>query len=57
MKEAKDLGFEFLPTDKDTNIIKIKYQDKITEYQVLDVLEFDHVRRRMSVIVQKMGSQ
>lgn len=42
--------------EKDSKNIKIKIKDDIEEYEVLRVLEFDSVRKRMSVIVKDIKS-
>jgi len=40
--------------EKDSKFIKIKIKDQIESYEVLRVLEFDSVRKRMSVIVKSL---
>lgn len=55
---AKTQGFEFL--SKDANgIIKIKQASnkKVLSYKLLNTLEFDSTRKRMSVILRDMETQ
>jgi len=52
---CRKVGYaEFI--ERDSKNIKIKINDKFENYEVLRVLEFDSVRKRMSVIVKNLES-
>ncbi|KAI8889016.1 phospholipid-translocating P-type ATPase [Backusella circina FSU 941] len=51
---ARDLGFAFLRRDANRIYIKVKGEEK--EFTVLNVLEFNSTRKRMSIIIQPAGS-
>jgi phospholipid-translocating ATPase len=51
---ARDLGFVFLRRDANRIFIKVKGEEK--EFVVLNVLEFNSTRKRMSIIIQPAGS-
>lgn len=48
---ARNFGFVFLYRSPDR--ITIEHQRKIIEYNLLDILDFNNVRKRMSVILEK----
>lgn len=47
---AKKCGFEFLPSSEGK--IKVRELEKEKEYELLEVLEFNSDRKRMSVIIR-----
>lgn len=47
---AKYCGFEFIGSED--NYIKVKNEDRIFRFKLLNVLEFTSQRKRMSVIIQ-----
>jgi magnesium-transporting ATPase (P-type) len=50
---ARHLGFEFFERDADNNLLcKIDGSDDIQRYKLLNIIEFDSARKRMSVIVK-----
>lgn len=51
---ARDLGFAFIGREKDTIILDVMGERK--EFELLNVLEFNSTRKRMSVIVRAQDS-
>jgi magnesium-transporting ATPase (P-type) len=50
---ARHLGFEFFERDADNNLVcKVDGSDDVKKYKLLNVIEFDSARKRMSVIVE-----
>lgn len=60
VKFCARLGIEYLGDVKDDispyMMREIRFQDKINKFQLLNVLEFDADRKRMSVIVRDMSN-
>lgn len=53
LEMSKKVGFcEFI--ERDSNKIKINIKGKTEEYEILRQLEFDSIRKRMSVIVKNL---
>ena len=52
---AKDLGFQFYERDN-KNVVKVRFPPygKEKNFQVLNILEFNSTRKRMSVIVKNL---
>lgn len=50
---ARNFGFTFLYRSPDT--IRVEISGETVEYKVLDILDFNNVRKRMSVILEKDG--
>ena len=48
---ALNIGYEFLGLDE-KNCMEVKYEDKISRYELIHVLEFNSTRKRMSVIIR-----
>ena len=51
---CKKIGFASF-VERDSNMIKIEVNKSIEDYEILKVIEFDSVRKRMSVIVKRQG--
>jgi phospholipid-translocating ATPase len=51
---ARDMGFVFLRRDSNKLFVKIKGEEKV--FILLNVLEFNSTRKRMSVIIRPMDS-
>ena len=54
VQSAADVGFIFRGRERDVLRLSTPYGDDPDEYQLLNVLEFNSTRKRMSVIVRKM---
>ena len=48
---ARHMGFAFMERDEENNMI-IQNWDGTSKYKLLNVIEFDSARKRMSVIVR-----
>jgi magnesium-transporting ATPase (P-type) len=53
---ARFAGYEYNGI-KDSNTIMVKTKDEIEEYKLLNTLEFDSTRKRMSTLVQNSQGQ
>lgn len=53
VEAARNFGFVFLY--RTPNLIKIKINDEELEYELLHILDFNNVRKRMSVILRRDG--
>ena len=49
---GKFCGWEFLGIDKD-NMVNVRYKDEIIRYRLLHIMEFNSVRKKMSVILEQ----
>ncbi|EIW68591.1 hypothetical protein TREMEDRAFT_74105 [Tremella mesenterica DSM 1558] len=56
VQSAADVGFVFRGRDKNTLRLSTPFSDQVDEYELLNVLEFNSARKRMSVIVRKMDA-
>ena len=58
VQAAADAGFMFLGKEKDILKLKTPFSegDSVEEYELLHVLDFTSARKRMSVIVRKLGA-
>ncbi|KAK7034734.1 hypothetical protein VNI00_012141 [Paramarasmius palmivorus] len=56
VQAAADMGFAFVGKDKEVLSLK-KPNGVIEKYELLNILEFDSARKRMSVIVRRMDEQ
>ncbi|KAL1408157.1 hypothetical protein Q8F55_004961 [Vanrija albida] len=54
VQAAADVGFVFLGRDKNLLKLKTPFSDEPDEYELLNVLEFNSARKRMSVVVRKL---
>ncbi|TXT09998.1 uncharacterized protein COLE_03932 [Cutaneotrichosporon oleaginosum] len=57
VQSAADVGFVFLGRDRNILRLKTPYAEQPDEYELLNVLEFNSTRKRMSVIVRKCDDQ
>ncbi|KAF8801609.1 phospholipid-translocating P-type ATPase [Phlegmacium glaucopus] len=57
VQAAADMGFEFLGKDKEILSLKTPGSEKVEEYELLHILEFTSVRKRMSVVVRRLTPQ
>ena len=50
---ARHLGFEFFERDADKNLLcRINGSEEVKKFKLLNIIEFDSARKRMSVIVR-----
>lgn len=54
VQAAADVGFVFLGRDKNLLKLKTPFSEEPDEYELLNVLEFNSARKRMSVVVKKL---
>ncbi|GJE96419.1 phospholipid-translocating P-type ATPase [Phanerochaete sordida] len=54
VQAAADVGFTFRGRDKDVLMVSTPFGDGIDRYELLNVLEFNSARKRMSVVVRKI---
>jgi phospholipid-translocating ATPase len=54
VQAAADSGFIFCGKDKEIFKIRTPFVDHVEEYELLNLLEFNSTRKRMSVIVRKL---
>ena len=57
VQAAADAGFTFLGRDKNILRIQTPYDEDVVEYELLNVLEFSSARKRMSVVIRKVGDR
>ncbi|GMK57365.1 hypothetical protein CspeluHIS016_0401990 [Cutaneotrichosporon spelunceum] len=57
VQSAAEVGFVFLGRDRNILRLKTPYAEQPDEYELLNVLEFNSTRKRMSVIVRKCDDQ
>jgi magnesium-transporting ATPase (P-type) len=57
VRAAADVGFVFRGRDKEILRLQTPFVDHVEEYELLNVLEFNSTRKRMSVIVRKLDEQ
>lgn len=55
VQAAADVGFIFLGRDKDVLRVQTPHDDDVVEFQLLNVLEFNSARKRMSVVLRKIS--
>lgn len=53
---ARFAGFEYTGV-KDSNVLMVKTKDEIEEYTLLNTLEFNSTRKRMSTLVQNQQGE
>lgn len=54
VQAAADVGFTFRGRDKEVMYVTTPFSDRIERYELLNVLEFNSARKRMSVIIRKL---
>jgi phospholipid-translocating ATPase len=57
VRAAADVGFVFRGRDREILRLQTPFVDHVEEYELLNVLEFNSTRKRMSVIVKKLDEQ
>lgn len=57
VQAAADVGFTFRGRDKDVLMVTTPFSEGIDRYELLNVLEFNSARKRMSVIVRKIDDE
>lgn len=57
VQAAADVGFVFRGRDRETLRLQTPFVDHVEEYELLNVLEFNSTRKRMSVIVKKLDGE
>lgn len=57
VQAAADCGFVFRGRDREILRLQTPFVDHVEEYELLNVLEFNSTRKRMSVIVKKLDEQ
>lgn len=55
VQAAADVGFVFLGRDKNILRIQTPHDADVVEYELLNVLEFSSARKRMSVVIRRLG--
>ncbi|KAF9053140.1 phospholipid-translocating ATPase [Panaeolus papilionaceus] len=55
VQAAADIGFVFLGKDKEVLSLRVPGSKDIQQYELLDILEFTSARKRMSVVLRKLG--
>ncbi|KAI9508448.1 phospholipid-translocating P-type ATPase [Russula earlei] len=55
VQAAADVGFEFRGRDRDVLILRTPFARDPLRFQLLNILEFTSVRKRMSVVVRQLG--
>ena len=56
VQAAADVGFVFLGRDRNILRIQTPHDPDVVEYELLNVLEFSSARKRMSVVVRRLGT-
>ncbi|KAJ7129762.1 phospholipid-translocating ATPase [Mycena epipterygia] len=54
VQAAADVGFVFLGRDRDFLSLRTPFSDEPERYQLLNILEFNSARKRMSVVVKQL---
>ena len=54
VQAAADVGFTFRGRDKDILYVSTPFSESIDRYELLNILEFNSSRKRMSVVVRKL---
>jgi len=55
VQAAADIGFVFLGRDRETLKLKTPFSDEVERYELLNILEFTSARKRMSIVLRKLG--
>ncbi|THH28398.1 hypothetical protein EUX98_g5794 [Antrodiella citrinella] len=55
VQAAADVGFIFRGRDRDVLSLSTPFSDSIEQFELLNVLEFNSTRKRMSVVIRKLG--
>lgn len=57
VQAAADVGFVFRGRDKEELTLQTPFSASYEKYELLNILEFNSARKRMSVIVRKLGDE
>jgi phospholipid-translocating ATPase len=57
VQAAADVGFTFRGRDKDVLHVSTPFSEGIDRYELLNILEFNSARKRMSVVVRKLDDE
>lgn len=57
VQAAADVGFVFRGREKDELTLQTPFSEAYEKYTLLNILEFNSARKRMSVIVRKLGEE
>jgi phospholipid-translocating ATPase len=57
VQAAADVGFVFRGRDRETLRLQTPFSDEVETYELLNILEFTSARKRMSVVVRKLGAE
>lgn len=56
VQAAADVGYVFLGKDKEILSLSTPHSTSVEKYELLDILEFTSARKRMSVVLRKVGA-
>ncbi|THG99827.1 hypothetical protein EW026_g2586 [Hermanssonia centrifuga] len=57
VQAAADVGFVFLGREKEVLSVRTPFSENIDRYELLNVLEFNSSRKRMSVVLRKLDDE
>ena len=57
VQAAADVGFVFLGRDRETMSLRTPSSTEVEKYELLNILEFTSSRKRMSVVLRRMGDE
>ncbi|KAF9227701.1 phospholipid-translocating P-type ATPase [Gyrodon lividus] len=57
VQAAADVGFIFRGRDKELLMLQTPFSKEVERYELLNILEFTSVRKRMSIIVRKLDEE
>ena len=57
VQAAADMGFVFRGREPEVMLLQTPFSDEVERYELLNILEFTSVRKRMSVVVRKLDKQ
>ncbi|KAK7061656.1 phospholipid-transporting ATPase [Favolaschia claudopus] len=57
VQAAADVGFVFLGRDRDYLSLRTPFSPEVERYQLLNILEFNSARKRMSVVVKQLDGE
>ncbi|GLB34572.1 putative cation transport ATPase (P-type) (TC 3.A.3) family, type IV subfamily protein [Lyophyllum shimeji] len=57
VQAAADVGFVFCGRDKETLLLRTPSSPEVEKYELLNILEFTSARKRMSVVLRKLGGE
>ncbi|KAF8507334.1 phospholipid-translocating ATPase [Hysterangium stoloniferum] len=57
VQAAADVGYVFRGKDREIMKLQTPFTDGVEEYELLNVLDFTSARKRMSIVVRKLGDE